>query len=848
MTTLLCPLLAAMFLSQAANDRTTAGEVVDDQGKPVADVPVVFYVPPAVSGKEYQAEAQTRTDAGGQFRMSLPSTRRMFVGGINFLAYRPGSAITAKSYYPRPYRLVMRKPEPRTIRIEGPDGQPIAGARITPRIFDVFSGATAEIPESMAAPLAVITGPDGRATINYLAARDQLVAARVAAEPIGTQDFLLVERPGRSAVEPVIAIRLKKTSRLAGRIVDRAGQPVASQVVEIWSRGGGGWLLPNPVELRGGPLRTSADGRFQTPDNLLVGSTYRVVVRAAGKEPIISGWIAIDEAPRALLPMRLRPLRSVGGRVVDRQGKPVANVEVFQSGDGPEQTSTRSGADGRFILDGFRQGPVCVLARGEGFRFHGQLIQEDESEVALELTRLTERPARAMRMLPEPISREESRAMVRRLAEPVWKVVGVTGDDRAKYETLQVLVDADPAGVLENLESAKFASNVWESRIRNRIAVALAGTDLEEATSIAESISEPALRAGALIDVAEALPAEQRPRKLALLDRAALHAKAVPDAADRLQRFGEAAEQFHELGEVEKAKSLFAEGLRLANQMTAKTERQRAYFAARLAVVDAPGALAIAKEFRGVRVGGAFRFALGLRMMEEDPAEASWSWREMHGIRNVGIFAVLARLSQVDPIRAQRFFDRLQLTRLTAFRADCYAFLALALKSRDESASRRAIGEVLRAFDGLLQERPEQLNSRGGQAGALLPVVERIDAALVPEVFWRYVASRPPFGNPRATIIYSPTDLIQYLAWYDREVAAALFEPSRDRIEHTEDRLLATWSSEFGAWASFDPRAAVARLENVPVGPDASTNAARLRVASLLGLSHEQRSREMWSD
>ena len=122
------------------------------------------------------------------------------------------------------------------------------------------------------------------------------------------------------------------------------------------------------VELRGGPLRTSADGRFQTPDNLLVGSTYRVVVRAPGKEPIISGWIAIDETPRALLPMRLRPLRSVAGRVVDRQGKPVANVEVFQSGDGPEPTSTRSGADGRFVLDGFRPGPVFVFgaARGSG--------------------------------------------------------------------------------------------------------------------------------------------------------------------------------------------------------------------------------------------------------------------------------------------------------------------------------------------------------------------------------------------------------------------------------------------------------------------------------------------------
>ncbi len=92
------PLLAAMILAQASGRPPIAGDVVDDQGKPVADVPVVFYVPPSVSGKEYQAEAQARTDAGGQFRMKLPSTGRMFVAGINFLSYRPGSAITAKSY------------------------------------------------------------------------------------------------------------------------------------------------------------------------------------------------------------------------------------------------------------------------------------------------------------------------------------------------------------------------------------------------------------------------------------------------------------------------------------------------------------------------------------------------------------------------------------------------------------------------------------------------------------------------------------------------------------------------------------------------------------------------------
>ncbi len=78
---------------------------------------------------------------------------------------------------------------------------------------------------------------------------------------------------------------------------------------------------------------------------------------------------------------------------------------------------------------------------------------------------------------------------------------------------------------------------------------------------------------------------------------------------------------------------LFAEGLRLANQMTDKKEYRRAYFAAQLALVDAAAALAIAKEFKGVRVGGSYRVVLGLQMMDQDPAEALWFWKEMHGVR-----------------------------------------------------------------------------------------------------------------------------------------------------------------------------------------------------------------------
>jgi Carboxypeptidase regulatory-like domain len=597
------------------------------------------------------------------------------------------------------------------------------------------------------------------------------------------------------------------------------------------------------------PAWVGRHGKFVSPTAIPIGVAEAGGAdhpdRGPGKDSILSDWITIGDTPRALLPMRLRSLRAVSGRVVDRRGKPVANVEIFQSGDGLEQTSTRSDADGRFVLDGFREGPVFVFARGDGFRFHGQLIREGAHDVKVELRRGSEPPLREMRMLAEPVPLEECRVMARRLVEPVWKVVLEKGDDRTKSAALLALVNADPRGVLEKLESAKFVNKGLEFRIQAAVAAALAETDVEEASAVAESIADPAERAGSLMAVVDALPAAQRPKKLALLDLALVHARAAIEPAQRLRRIGGGAERLYELGEVERAKVLFAEGLQLANQIKVGNVYPRAYFAAQLARVDPPAALAIAKEFKGARPGGSFRVDLGLRMIDRDPAEALWFWQETHGVRGVGIRAILGKLPMGDPARAKRFFEKLQLTHATGLRADFYAFMALGLKASDEPASRGALEEVVRAVDELLRERPEQLQE---PLSDLLPVVERIDPGVVPELFWRYVASRPGFVNPRTIRNYSPSVLIRQLARYDGEVAAALFETIRARIERTDDRELATWFSEFEAWSSFDPRGAVARLERLPVRPDPRSSDPRLRVASLLGLSQGERLRRIWPE
>ena len=187
MMTLFGPLLVAALMAQFQGGMLH-GTVVDDRGKPAAGAQVVFHAPAPWGGKAEPVEVRVKTDADGRFRLTTPSLGNVSVIRANVWAYRPGSAITAAPGYQPLAALVTRLPERRTLKIEGPDGQPVAGALVSPRVisFDASSSAV-DMPDTLAAPRAVTTGPDGTATLNYLAARDLLIAVRVVANSIGAR-------------------------------------------------------------------------------------------------------------------------------------------------------------------------------------------------------------------------------------------------------------------------------------------------------------------------------------------------------------------------------------------------------------------------------------------------------------------------------------------------------------------------------------------------------------------------------------------------------------------------------------------------------------------------------------
>jgi tetratricopeptide (TPR) repeat protein len=839
MTTLSAPFLVVALLAQAPASRTWSGEVVDGKGKAVPDARVWFYAPPVAYLKGDPVEVQGKTNGDGKFSLAVPHLERAVYNGILLLAHSPGQAIGAV-YVLRPHRVVLEAPRPRTVKVEGPDGLPIAGARVALRVLHGFGGTLAVVPDSLADSLATSTGPDGTTTISYLAARDQLAAVRITADSIGSQDFVLVEQPGRGLEPPVFTIKLKSTWPISGRLVDENARPVEGQVVEVWSRGNGSWLAANLVGFKEGPLRTKTDGSFETPANLQHGSAYRVAIRAEGKDPIFSDWITIQEKSHNLPLLVQRSLRTIRGRVVDRQGKPVGGARVFQSGDGPERTETTTDADGHFSLGGFRQGPVFVLVRGDGFRLHGQLIKATEANVTAQLTRESEPPALAMKTLPDLIPIDESRALARRLLEPCWKVLA-EADDPVKGRFLEALVPADPAGVLDKLTRLKFTDEAWRFLLLGEIVEALAETDQEEAASVAESISDPATKSAALVQLSDQVPDSQRERKLALLDRALEQARIAADGNDRLTHMGAIALRLCELGQIDKAKALFAEGLKIATGLTDKTDFKRGIFAARLARVDLPAAEAIAGEFKGASNEGRILGNMAFVIAETSPADAERLWLQTVGKRGrLGMMdpVICWKLAGVEPARALRGLDAL---RKMNGRALYHFYLALGARNRDESISRQAFATALQGLDRMIEEEPERyLNN----ALSLLTVVEGTDPALVPEVLWRHVASRHPYGNPRTRRAdVSPYQIIE-VAYYDRQVAAALLEPVLARMQQTNPNELARWGYEFLAWSLIDPRAAVARLESIPVTQNTDSykgSSAHVLVGGSLARTRKQR-------
>jgi hypothetical protein len=848
-------LAALVLVGQAGGGPSITGTVVDPDGKPIAGIEIFLSSGMDIDGTVPTLESAT-SDREGRFRLAIPPRDRLRRLGLfgAVWAYRPGSTLALRSVRldrgidPAPVTIALRAAARRTVTVRGSDGKPLAGARVGVR---AIHGAASDmaldlLPDELARRFSAATDAGGKATFDGLSPRDDVVAVRIAVDGLGAQDFELVKQIAFGKDAPTeYAVTVNPPGPIAGRVVDGGGRPIAGVPVEVWTRGET-WMGPTPLDTPGGPARTAADGSFRTSAGLLVGSSYRVVVRAPGRRSVLSGWAKAVERSPGMPDLVLRSLRTIGGRLVDRRGRPIGGVEVFQAGDGPEPTSTRTDDRGKFALAGFREGLVFLFARAAGFRFHGQLVKDaDASRVEVVLTRETEAPATSMATLPDPIPPEESRALAREVLAPCLEAALAHGDDSGKYWALQAMVKIDPAAVLERLDSIRFERPNSRDTVKNRLVIALAATDPDEAAAVAESIAEPGTRAGVLVDLADELPASEKSRKLAVLDQAVLQAKAATNPQDRLFQMGEVAERWYELGEIERARALFAEARAVADGFANKSDPILGLFAARLSHLDLPGALRIAE---GIADQDRRDDALGniaARIAAENPAEVEGVLGRIPNPlgRIPGTFRACQKMAAVDPARARRIAER---TQGAMFRADALLFLAVGLKGRDRRAAVATVRDALAEIDRFLAEGNED-PFRGRQIAATLPLVEQVDPALVPEFFWRVLSTRPRIDDPRRAKDYPSLRLVPFLARYDRDVAAVLFDPSLAEMNQLDEPGTKQYS-EFVAWSLIDPRAAATRLKAIAPSRerDANSNWTFTGVADCLALSGEARWKWYW--
>ena len=119
---------------------------------------------------------------------------------------------------------------------------------------------------------------------------------------------------------------------------------------------------------------------------------------------------------------------------------------------------------GAFPSAAFDRGPCLCSHAARAGDSRASWSNRSTRDVTVELTRMSERPAREMKMLPEPIPPDESRALARRLVEPLWDHPAHEEQDSLRNADLTKLSSVDPARVLGMLESVKFRSEGWKNR------------------------------------------------------------------------------------------------------------------------------------------------------------------------------------------------------------------------------------------------------------------------------------------------------------------------------------------------------------------------------------------------
>jgi hypothetical protein len=672
---------------------------------------------------------------------------------------------------------------------------------------------------------------------------------------------------------------------LAGRVVGPGGAPIADAQVRAQFReksaNAGGFAFPQGVGFGGRPeIGTGTDGTFRTPKEIYrKNREFRVEVLAAGFFDGKTDWASADEGELITFPdlaLRPRPTqRRVVGRVVDRQGRGVAAVTVFQPTDSPARTQSVTDTEGRFRLDGAPSGPALVFAEKDGYRFGGAVVPPGDAPVQIRLARAGEPPISVPKPAPPPVPRADERFLALELIAPLVDQARAGSLGQMGQLVVPALARIDPDRVLEMLENRvlPLAANVLQ-----QVALAQLEDDPNAAVATIEADRDPAARAEGFLALADGLPDAQGQRRIEWISRALAEAQHVDNKEVRLRLLHSVADRWLELGLVDRAAPVLREG----RAVIASLPRDQFSFAAEefgeaLAVIDLRTARTLlerknAKNVSPIDPGTIQQHygAVAVRLAAIDPAEAERLVPQVvpnawFGDRDEAILRISERMARVDLPRARRILEKLnepfgpQYGPRPERLADGLALMAAARFEADPTGARELLDEAFDRLRKLARQGDRGNNPEiSNHTAALLPLVERIDPDRLEERLWLAAACRTPVPEYRfLNQLQTPVTLAALVARYDRAMAAAIIAPALDRVPALLPDEFGYQSTVIKVLAAYDPRAVSALLRDLPASarkapsPRNNWQAAsidaqvRLAAAEALGLSPDERYRKI---
>ncbi len=829
-------LLGGLLTQQAPDSLVLTGVVVDRVGEPMSGVDVVLARPNVADGS-IPTLARSMTDAQGAFRLKFDRPRLSMTEPLPVIwAYHPSRSVTAQrvdltgNAAPAPLRLTLAEPFKRTLTVLDFEGRPLAGVRLAPlRITSFYT------PDDWLERLTVVTAADGTATLMCLPVTIDPLAVRASAPGIAPHSLPLPERPGSDR----FTLKLGRPARIAGSLAYDSGEPAGDIPVEVWvqnlrySPAGTGELTSagsTLIHFDSGPLRSRKDGSFETPQQLLTGSSYRITIRVEGGSAINSDWITATTELTNAPPLRLPTHRKLFGLVQDRQGQPVAGARVSLPSGSP---TTATDAQGRFLLEGVLPERTYLLVAARGFRFQGwpAVPAREPKEQKLTLVRTSEQPDRILSPLPAPISSEESRALARRVLEPYLQFALKNGDDRSKWECLRRLAQVDPQGALALLPTAHFLDANRDYNIRCRIAAELVFSDPVEAESIVGALEAREDQVYGYLLMAAALPAAEKQRKRALLERATVQVRAPAGGgkefkpATRLNQLARVARGWLDLGDIEHARPLIDESLKLAARLPQEAYYQP-YSLPTAARLELDQVLALLRDMSKGRRKECYIW-IAAALANERPADAERVFQLIEESppsqpmsRSHFALWLCGPMAKTDPKRAERLIGEMKTP---SAQACGWAVLALAVTDRDKAAARLALDRSIQLIDGLIAQPgaaeglPFLINIFTNPAASILPIVEKVAPEHLEEVFWKAVALMPKSDTARQRGL--PDNRVAaaavFLARYDRGAADLFLTQANAALPRGGMDARRFVGSILRIEVSADPRAAVATFESL---------------------------------